>query len=121
MREFQGWSSHASCSFFRSVLLTASRKLNTGPWPNQTKALAELRRKCGKCLANSSALQIQVPCEITISLRAHMPCAVRRNSIASRLSEHARARSLRRPWHVSPIGWRGIARSGVSADRPAVQ
>jgi hypothetical protein len=38
-------------------LPTAWPKLNTGPWPNQTKALAELRRKCGKCLANSSALQ----------------------------------------------------------------
>jgi hypothetical protein len=36
----------------RPVLLTASAKLNTGPWPNQTKALAELRRKCGKRLAN---------------------------------------------------------------------
>jgi hypothetical protein len=56
-------------------LLTARPNLNTGPWPNQTKALAELRRKCGKCLANSSALQIQVPSnssalQIVISLRA---------------------------------------------------
>jgi hypothetical protein len=42
-------------------LVTAWPKLNTGPGPNQTKALAELRRKCGKCFANSSALQIQVP------------------------------------------------------------
>jgi hypothetical protein len=48
-------------------LLTAWPKLNTGPWSNQTKALAELRRKCGKrlanseCPANSSALQIIIP------------------------------------------------------------
>jgi hypothetical protein len=33
-------------------LLTAWPKLNTGPWSNQTKALAELRHKCGKDLAN---------------------------------------------------------------------
>jgi hypothetical protein len=44
---------------FRSVLLTAWPKLNTGPWPNQTKARAELRRKCGKSLANSGAFKFK--------------------------------------------------------------
>src|ERR1700677_4668484 len=55
---------------FRSVLLTAWANLNTGPWPNQTKALAELRRKCGKCFANSRALADSRALQIVISLRA---------------------------------------------------
>jgi hypothetical protein len=38
--------------FFRSVLPTAWPKLNTGYRSNQTKALAELRHKCGKRVAN---------------------------------------------------------------------
>jgi hypothetical protein len=39
--------------------MTALPKLNTGPWSNQTKALAELRHKCGKGLANFECLQIR--------------------------------------------------------------
>jgi hypothetical protein len=44
-------------------LLTAWPKLNTGPRSNQTKALPELRRKCGKGLAKFNA------CELIIRLR----------------------------------------------------
>jgi hypothetical protein len=35
-----------------SVLPTAWPKLNTGDWPNQTKAIAAVWRKSRKCIAN---------------------------------------------------------------------
>src|ERR1700722_20402332 len=60
---------------FQSVLLTAWPKLNTGPWSNQTKALAELRRKCGKDLANFECSKFEGfansrASQVIISLRA---------------------------------------------------